>query len=335
MTTVSIALASYNGARYIGEQLASLVSQTRPPDEVIVSDDGSTDDTLEIARAVAAAHPSLGLRIVANDRDKGYTGNFVTAFAATTCDVVMPCDQDDAWRPAKIERMVAHLEAHPACQLVMHDLAFADGEMRPLGQTKLERIRSFGDPMRYYTVGMGMAVRRPFLAAATSGFQVPGQAYDNHIARRAQWLGAKDIIDDVLADYRRHGENASQTELFQSTEVTTGPGLWLAHIRDRMLKLAPGGDLMPIAEAQAEFAEWLDEYEGDLIRAGMPAAQIAAARRDVGEETAVVAHRLALRRQPRAIRLAGIARLYAAGGYARFSGARAAAKDMALPRLRG
>ncbi len=335
MVSVSIALASYNGARFIGEQLASLAAQTRAPDEVVVSDDGSTDSTPEIVRAFAAAHPRLGVRLIANARTGGYTGNFTSAFAATTGDVVMPCDQDDVWRPRKVERMLAHLAASPSCQLVMHDLEFADASMRPLGQTKLQRIRAFGDPMRYYTVGMAMAVRRPFLAAATSGFEVPGQPYDNHIARRALWLGAKDIIDDVLADYRRHGDNASQSELFQSTKVTTGPALWIAYVRGRMMNLAPGGDLITMVQAQSEFIAWLDAREDELRRAGILGAPIAAARSLVREEAAAVDRRLALRRKSRMIRLPGVLGLYASGGYRRFSGAKAAIKDLALPRLPG
>lgn len=335
MTTVTVALAAYNGARYIEEQLASIAAQTRAPDQVVVSDDGSTDATLEIVRRFAAEHPALHVEVLSNTRAKGFNGNFMTAFEAATGDVVMPCDQDDSWRPEKIARTLRHLEEHPSCQVVLHDLELCDEGMAPLGQTTMARVRTFGDVTRYYTVGMAMAVRRPFLVAATDGFQVPDQIYDYHITRRALWLGAKDLMDEVLADYRRSSTSATSGEFLQTTERVSGLTLRLRYVRERLAKFGPGRDLSDIFDAQTEFLAWLDAREGDLMRGGMPAAQIAAARARVGAELDLLGRRLTLRRRPRALRAPGIVRLYAAGGYDQFSGLKAAAKDLALPRLRG
>src|SRR3954454_9678676 len=95
---VSVALASYNGARFIDEQLASLAAQTRPPDELVVCDDGSTDDTLDHVERFAATAP-FEVRIVRNAENLGFSGNFQRVLALVRGDIVFICDQDDIWYP--------------------------------------------------------------------------------------------------------------------------------------------------------------------------------------------------------------------------------------------
>ncbi|MBX9774482.1 MAG: glycosyltransferase family 2 protein [Xanthobacteraceae bacterium] len=104
--SVSVAMCSYNMAAYIGEQLASLVRQTRRPNELIVCDDGSDDQTVAIVRAFAAGAP-FDVRIVQNDPCIGCNQNFEKAISLCNGDIIFLCDHDDVWRERKIEMLLA------------------------------------------------------------------------------------------------------------------------------------------------------------------------------------------------------------------------------------
>src|ERR1700751_1590888 len=93
---VSIALAVYNGERFIAEQLESLANQTRLPDELIVSDDASTDQTVELIREFAA-RASFPVRLLLNDENVGCTRNFDRALRECNGDIIFLCDHDDVW----------------------------------------------------------------------------------------------------------------------------------------------------------------------------------------------------------------------------------------------
>ncbi|TFH08663.1 MAG: glycosyltransferase [Nitrosomonadales bacterium] len=101
LTDISIALATYNGERYIGEQLDSIASQTRLPDELVISDDASTDSTLEIVSKFARRVP-FPVRVHINPERLGSTRNFEVAIRACKGDIIFLCDQDDVWYPEKI-----------------------------------------------------------------------------------------------------------------------------------------------------------------------------------------------------------------------------------------
>lgn len=106
--TVSVVIATYNGEKYIREQLDSVLAQTLKPDEIIVSDDFSTDRTWEILEDYKLEFPSL-FHLYRNKGKHGPHSNFKYAFQFVTCDIVAPCDQDDIWMPEKLERSVAAL----------------------------------------------------------------------------------------------------------------------------------------------------------------------------------------------------------------------------------
>ncbi|WP_210490494.1 glycosyltransferase family 2 protein [Rufibacter aurantiacus] len=105
---VSIALATYNGAKYIREQLASIFAQTHQHLEVIVFDDGSTDGTLEILKEISWNRHNLIIH--ANAQQAGVVQNFSRAMAAATGDYIALCDQDDVWLPDKLKTSLARLQ---------------------------------------------------------------------------------------------------------------------------------------------------------------------------------------------------------------------------------
>lgn len=105
MPTVSVVLATYNGERYLEEQLLSLLEQTRPADEVIICDDCSTDRTAEIAKDFIEKHQCKGWCFLCCRENVGFVKNFLRALSNATGDVVFLCDQDDVWHKEKIEKM--------------------------------------------------------------------------------------------------------------------------------------------------------------------------------------------------------------------------------------
>ena len=110
--SVSIALCTYNGERYLREQLDSFKNQTRLPDEVVVCDDGSTDATFEILESWKKTVP-FSVNIVKNEWNLGYAQNFGKAISLCTKDVIFLSDQDDVWLPEKLDTMVRMLEENP------------------------------------------------------------------------------------------------------------------------------------------------------------------------------------------------------------------------------
>jgi glycosyltransferase involved in cell wall biosynthesis len=100
--SVSVALCTYNGARFLDEQLASLAAQTWRPLELVVCDDRSTDSTLAIL-AKFASTASFPVRIVQNGAWLGYKSNFKKAACLCQGELITFCDQDDIWLPTKLE----------------------------------------------------------------------------------------------------------------------------------------------------------------------------------------------------------------------------------------
>src|SRR5260221_14241396 len=127
MTTVSIAMATYNGQKYIQRQLDSLAAQTRIPDELVICDDGSEDDTIAIVESFARSAP-FPVKIHRNDVRLGYRANFMRAAGLCRSDLIAFSDQDDYWRPNKIEASLQPF-CDPEVILVYHnaDVVAADG----------------------------------------------------------------------------------------------------------------------------------------------------------------------------------------------------------------
>lgn len=205
---ISIAMATYNGAQYLQEQLQSFVDQTRHPDELIITDDCSTDQTESIVREFAKRAP-FPVEFHRNEENLGYCGNFNAALIKTTGDLVFLSDQDDVWFPEKIEHMVGVAERNPQALVVMNDAAFTDGELNRVGLTKIGQIYSGGFSLASFVMGCCCAVRRELLSMCIpipAGFK----SHDSWLVWFADGLNAKVVDERVLQYYRRHESNESQ-----------------------------------------------------------------------------------------------------------------------------
>lgn len=114
---ISVALASYNGEQYIREQLQTILNQTVPVDEIIISDDGSNDSTIEVVNAFRDPR----IRVLTDNPNHGYCGNFEWAIKHTTGDIIFLADQDDIWMENKVEKCVDVFRKYSDVNLVITD----------------------------------------------------------------------------------------------------------------------------------------------------------------------------------------------------------------------
>jgi hypothetical protein len=229
-TSISIVMATYNGAAYIGEQLRSFASQTLLPAELVVSDDDSTDATLDIVRDFAQTSP-FSVRILRNKTRLGYANNFLNAAQAATSELLAFSDQDDIWYAEKLSAGAAPFR-DPEVVLSSHAVDLVDKDLRPLGihgasQQALTLISPLqGDPWGFYS-GFTMMLRRSLLSLIPSSAR--GQdplertaplAHDRWVYFLAWCAGDTAVIGRPLAAYRQHGTNlygAGRESLFART----------------------------------------------------------------------------------------------------------------------
>ena len=223
--TVSVALCTHNGAPYIREQLESILHQSRRPNELIVSDDASTDETLSIVDAVIAedaARPDaapVSFTVLRNTSALGVVGNFSQAIDAATRDLVALSDQDDVWRHDRLARLVGEFMRHPDALLLHSDARVIDADGRPRGYSLFEALELTGHELELEESGRGFAAlqRRNLVTGATAVFRrsivdgalpVPDDwVHDEWLAIVASALGRIDVVREQLIDYRQHASN--------------------------------------------------------------------------------------------------------------------------------
>lgn len=176
------------------------------PDELVVCDDLSTDNTCEIVERFASTVP-FAVRLYKNTENLGYAQNFSKVLSLCRGEIVFLSDQDDVWLTDKIETVLNVFDDYPKIQLVIHDLEFCNSDLQQIGQRKIERIESFSDPMKDYVTGMATAIRGSFLHLC---LPVPiGVPHDEWLHDCARILAVKKIMFKVLSLYRRHSSNAT------------------------------------------------------------------------------------------------------------------------------
>lgn len=213
---VSVALATYNGAKYIDAQLNSLASQTLLPAELVVSDDGSSDDTLAIVRNFSLRAP-FPVRIVDKRERLGFGDNFLFAVGQCQYDLIALCDQDDVWLPDKLRLGVWRLVADDSL-MSLHRLTLTDASLAPIDiwDQGITADRTY-EPLELYPWsgwGNTMVFRRS-LATLVPPSQRPRQPEANRPLTHDIWLyilaaglGRVSHIVEPLILYRQHGGNA-------------------------------------------------------------------------------------------------------------------------------
>jgi glycosyltransferase involved in cell wall biosynthesis len=215
---VSVVLGTFNGEPFVGQQLASVLAQSRGADEIVVSDDASADGCVDRLRGLLDGFAG-DVQIHVNAATLGVTRNFERAMRLATGDICFLCDQDDVWRSDKVQRMVAAFEREPGLMLLHSDARIIDAAGTPMGKTLLRALRISRRDLASYDSGQALCVllRRNIVTGATVAVRrrllewalpVPdGYWHDEWLALIAAALGAIKRIPEPLIDYRIHPGN--------------------------------------------------------------------------------------------------------------------------------
>jgi len=324
--SVSVAMATWNGAAFLPEQLESLARQELLPTELVVCDDGSTDATLQVLEEFAARAP-FAVRLYRNERNLGVRSTFEKAISLCRGDFVFLCDQDDYWAPEKIRRVVETFEGDPRTMVVLNDKTIADERLNPSGATVLGNMRRAGTPDISFIAGCCSAYRKEWLPVA---MPIPPDLpyHDWWIAALAHQLGVSRIIDEPLQLYRRHGSNASAHPHYQDRPLT----LW-DRLRGQLVAFSSRQrrELRAFWERDVanheDMARRIEEKLPVLAAMGLekPAAETL---ERLKTRDRVARARLDAIRSPWPRRAGLIWKLWRSGDYAQFSGWKSAVKDL-------
>jgi glycosyltransferase involved in cell wall biosynthesis len=209
--TVAVVIPSYEHARFVGEAVESALSQTRPPDDVVVVDDGSTDGTLDVLAGFGKR-----IRVLRNARG-GIGSTYNMGVAAVTSDLVAFLESDDAFEPTYLEEIEDFLESKREFVWVSTARLLVDGAGRPTGEISRRRLPGSEFTFEgFLSSELGASstpvVRRDALLAV-GPFATDSYAADTDMALRFALVHRMGYLDRPLYRYRRHGGNASASLL--------------------------------------------------------------------------------------------------------------------------
>lgn len=216
---ISVAMCTYNGATFLPAQLQSILAQIRPPDEIVICDDGSTDTTRTVLENFAAESP-IPINLHFNEQNLGSVKNFEKAINLCTGDVIALSDQDDVWRNDKLQLSESVFNKSPNTGLVFSDAAIVDENLEPLNRLiwddvgfdahkrKLVRTgRAFEVLITGWTVtGATMAFRSRFVKLSLPIPDGIAMIHDGWIALTIAAVADVVALDEPLIQYRQHAQ---------------------------------------------------------------------------------------------------------------------------------
>jgi glycosyltransferase involved in cell wall biosynthesis len=221
--TISVAMATCNGEKFLRDQLGSLSRQSHLPDELVVTDDCSIDQTVQILKEFQALAPFV-VRISVNERRLGYAENFLRAASRCKGDLVAFCDQDDVWMKNKLERCFEEFDSQ-GVYLVAHSMLEVDSDLKTIRHSPAIRKSctvSQGNetPGLRWSLGCAEVMRREVIQELLACWPADHQ---QHAARfnlkllghdevayfLANGMGDIRFLAEPLIRYRVHGSNVT------------------------------------------------------------------------------------------------------------------------------
>jgi glycosyltransferase involved in cell wall biosynthesis len=248
---VAVAMCTFNGARFLRQQLASIVEQTRLPDELVICDDASTDNTVEFLQRFADSAP-FPVRVIANRENQGSTKNFEKAISSCQADIIVLSDQDDIWQPYRLQKTCDAFEAEESLGLVFGDADIINQDSSPVGMRLWDTVR-FGRMQKSliqqgrYTQAL---LKRTVVTGATMAFRSryldvvlpipPIWVHDAWIALIISFFAPIKALETPLIRYRKH---ATQQ---------IGPGVGEHSMVHRIRESLSGGE-SPLGQQAIEY----------------------------------------------------------------------------------
>ncbi|HEX9423777.1 MAG TPA: glycosyltransferase family 2 protein [Pyrinomonadaceae bacterium] len=270
---ISVAMSTYNGARYLREQLDSIATQTRPPDELVVCDDDSADTTREIVTAFAAS-TLFSVRLHVNERNLGSTKTFERSIAFCEGDVIVLSDQDDVWLPEKLRAIESCFIRKPSVGLVFSDAEVVDEKLRPLGYRLWESVGFDNTHRRLVRTGRVLDVLLPgwTVTGATMAFRaafkdlvldIPTQValiHDGWIALMIASVADVSFIEEPLIKYRQHDHQQIGAKERKAEQSASGLGA----VKDALQRKNSYQEMIEIGtQAQQRLSERRDVYKSE------------------------------------------------------------------------
>lgn len=204
---ISVCMATYNGEKYIAEQLLSILKQLESSDEVIISDDGSKDNTLDVVKSLNDSR----IKIFINKGNHGFTHNFENALNNANGEYIFLSDQDDIWVDDKVTKIMKQLETN---DLVIHDCRTFNNDMETIQESRFQAFNIKEGFIHHLIksryLGCCMAFNRKMLNA------ILPFPKDETLVEHDIWIAAvgllyfrTKLIYEPLILYRRHGGNVS------------------------------------------------------------------------------------------------------------------------------
>jgi hypothetical protein len=309
---VSIAMATYNGARFIREQLDSFAAQTLLPDELIVCDDGSTDATVEIVEAFASGAP-FSVKVYRNPENLDFTRNFEKALSHCSGEIVFFSDQDDVWFPHRVQTIASEFATRPNLMVIVDNQILTDSELTPSGLTPLDNLKRIGKDSDGLVEGCATAFRRAWGKAL---FPMPPEAspyvlsralsHDTWINKFSKLLNLRYIIEEPLQFRRRTGSNVT------SWIVTDARPIGLRDLAKERKRVAPSEAWHRQLAIVMVYERHLQTHRAEL------GGDFHAALKALQHERQSVERRLALAQLSLPNRIPAVWRLWRAGGYRHF-----------------
>ncbi|GBQ57063.1 glycosyltransferase [Komagataeibacter swingsii] len=215
---ISVVMATYNGAAHIREQLDSLAAQTCLPAELVVTDDGSTDATLDIVADFARTAP-FPVQVHRNAQRLGYKGNFMHAVSLSSGDLISFCDQDDFWKSNNLERVRQAFMNDPDVMMVFHNAHLVNERRMPISPFyATSPVPPVSRPLTLQPWCFSYGFMQTFRADLKPSAALWGRMGDHYNPGKemghdlffflvASGVGTIVYLDDELTEYRLHGGN--------------------------------------------------------------------------------------------------------------------------------
>lgn len=243
---ISVAMCTYNGADFLPAQLASIAEQTRPPDEIIVCDDASTDRTRALLESFARTS-AIPVSLYFSDQNTGSVKNFERAISLCTGNIIALSDQDDVWRSDKLQVIEETFSRNPATGLVFSDAEIVDKNLKPLGQQIWNEVgfdahkqklirggRSLEVLVTGWTVtGATMAFRSEYVKLALPIPTDIAMIHDGWIALTVASVADVAFIEEPLIKYRQHERQQIGVPKRPVTQPERGLQAWESALRRR------------------------------------------------------------------------------------------------------